>query len=236
MLSNYDKYGRPKTRSYRWEGSAETLITGLIEDLNGRDWEEPSPQKYTNYRRKLIQEIVHRGDKSIASLLQYLEHPDFAVRGCVALMLGELRATEAVQSLKELLIKEQEVSVQSDILVALERIGTCMALDVFREWSHRLNFTPRQLFAAKTHEYLLHGMTDPAVMMRCSELAVRKGVTVDDIVRAYTRWELLQWGQTQNTPESRLPRFTTPDLSPTEIDYLIYGDEKPIQLSNCSEF
>lgn len=117
-----------------------------------RDWEDDP-----DYRNSLMWEIVKIGEPAVTRLIELLRHPDWAVRGDVASMLGRIGNAEAMTPLLEAMLKDESKAVRLDAASALERIL----------------------------EQIDPGETVPELMKPVTELARSKGVSPKEILKAW---------------------------------------------------
>jgi hypothetical protein len=146
--------------------SVEILLKELEAALYLRPWiDEPEE------RHELTQDIIRmvRADESsLALLLKYLKHPDWAMRRNVAEMLGWLRNPDSVKPLMDMLWRDRIMAVRGSVALAMERVDTPESTAASQE------------YAAAIRSY-------PEVVGQVINLAERKGLSSHNLFAAALR-------------------------------------------------
>ncbi len=163
---------------------ANVLLQRLVVSLSVRDWEDSHLDQAMSERKSLMTQVVCIGASAINPLVALLSHPDWAVRGDAALMLGHIKSVVAVQPLLATMSDDDNIIVRRSAASALERIGTHEAVQATRSWYGRNGISAQARVQQKIGEYLIYGETDAMLVWRANELAGRKGVALSDIFSA----------------------------------------------------
>lgn len=99
------------------------LVQGWAMSLRMRDWEEPHPMRHVNYRIRLTDEIVERGEEAVEILCSMLHDPDAAIRVDSIEMLGKIGSSQAVPYLLSIMNDNASNFLQEKAAEALIRIG-----------------------------------------------------------------------------------------------------------------
>ena len=194
--------------------SVDYLLNRLVRSLSSRDWEDHLDDSQTiDLRKSLMREIVRQGEKSVAPLLEYLHHDDWAVRDDIAMLLGFIKDQSATGPLIITMTGDKNLSVRMSAAAALERIGTSGAQQAAEQWYIANSISAKQRVGHKLAELSLYGETDPELMQRIARVASSRGTTSSKVVQAWLLFE-----GARNPPPS-VPEWAF-RLTPEECVYL----------------
>lgn len=161
--------------------TSASLVDWFAASMSLRDFDEPTPDVPIHIRRKITEEILARGDESIAPLLQILNHKDWAVRAAVASALGQLRSIQPVPLLIERLRIESRKEVQAAIANALQYISDPTGLEIEDGWRLQDPQHGELAFRIRMNDFITLGFASETLRTRLQELAEIYNVDPEDI-------------------------------------------------------